>query len=66
MVIVLAAETHPAAACRLHSRFSKMSFFYSFPREIGLSLYDAVIKACGKAGFKPKIGQLRAANFVSH
>ncbi|MBJ5009592.1 LysR family transcriptional regulator, partial [Salmonella enterica subsp. enterica serovar Derby] len=36
----------------------KDEFFLLFPREIGLSLYDAVIKACGKAGFEPKIGQL--------
>ncbi|VEB54218.1 StmR [Salmonella enterica subsp. enterica] len=44
----------------------KDEFFLLFPREIGLSLYDAVIKACGKAGFEPKIGQLVPQNFVSH
>ncbi|EAA7461613.1 itaconate degradation transcriptional regulator RipR [Salmonella enterica] len=58
MVIVL-AETHPAAACKqIALSILKDEFFLLFPREIGLSLYDAVIKACGKAGFEPKIGQL--------
>ncbi|MGR6783161.1 itaconate degradation transcriptional regulator RipR, partial [Aeromonas veronii] len=60
MVIVL-AETHPAAACKqIALALLKDEFFVLFPREIGLPLCDAVIKAGGKAGFEPKLGQLGA------
>ncbi len=31
--------------------------FILFPREIGPSLFDAVVGACRKAGFEPKLGQ---------
>ena len=57
MKVVLPAS-HPLAQLkRVELRRLAQDPFVLFPRQVGLSLHDAIIGACQAAGFEPRIGQ---------
>lgn len=57
MKVVLPAS-HPLARLkRIELRRLSQDAFVLFPRQVGLSLHDAIIGACQAAGFEPRIGQ---------
>jgi DNA-binding transcriptional LysR family regulator len=58
MVVVL-PHTHPLAHSGASVSLSALASetFILFPRTIGAGLYDAIMTACQRAGFIPKLGQ---------
>src|SRR6476661_1186023 len=58
-IVVALPKRHPAAALEeIDLAILKDDPFLLFPREIAPTLYDTIVDACRKAGFRPVIGQV--------